>query len=202
MGFLQVRKFVDKKYKIVCGIDEAGRGPWAGPLVACALVLDRGVRIGRVRDSKKMLTAKRKKFYEILRKKSAYGIGIVSAQEIDAKGLAKCVNLVFKRAVKDLDKKTGIKPNFLLVDGKDKLKFSYPFKTLIGGDDKIKEIACASIIAKVERDRIMTDLAKKFPKYGFEIHKGYGTARHQNALKKHGICAIHRRSYAPIKALM
>lgn len=202
MGFLPLRKFVEDKYKIVCGLDEAGRGPWAGPLVACAVVLKRGVKIGRVRDSKKMLPAQREKFYKILTEKASFGVGVVSAGEIDKKGLSKSVNLVFKRAVRDLEKKSGGSPDFLLVDGKDKLKFTFPFTTVIGGDDKIKEIACASIIAKVERDRMMIDLAKKYPKYGFELHKGYGTMRHQVALKKHGVCPIHRRSYAPIKALM
>ena len=201
MGFLQARKFVDGKYGIVCGLDEAGRGPWAGPLVACALILGRGMKLGHVRDSKKMSVAQREKIYKVLKKKAVYGVGIVSVREIDEKGLAKCVNLVFKRAVGNLFKKTGVKPDFLLVDGKDRLAFSYPFKTIVGGDDKIKEIACASVIAKVERDEMMRELSVKFPQYGFEIHKGYGTERHRRALKKHGICAIHRRSYAPIKGI-
>ena len=194
-----MKNFIADESKLICGLDEAGRGPWAGPLIACAVILKRGSRVGDVRDSKKMTRMQREKVYKLLIKKTAYGIGCVTNEEIDDLGLSKCVNLVFNRALENLIKKSGMVPDFLLIDGRDKLTFSYPFKTVVGGDDKIKTIACASVIAKVERDKIMGDFAKKYPHYGFDEHKGYGTPMHKKKIAERGICSIHRRSYEPIR---
>ncbi len=203
MGFLPIKKFLDQSsrhYKVFCGIDEVGRGPWAGPLVACALILKKDVPIPGCADSKMLTAAQREKLFKKLQTLAVYGVGIVTVEEVDNLGLIAATNKAFVRALKDLaDKPDAITPEFLLVDGRDKLQLPHPFKTVIKGDSKIKIIACASIIAKVTRDRMMVDLAKKYPHYAFEDHKGYGTKRHQQALHLHGPCAIHRKSFEPIK---
>ncbi len=184
---------------IICGIDEVGRGPWAGPLVACALVFKRKRVFGlkEVKDSKKLTEKKREKFFAIIKKNAVYGIGMAEVEEIDTFGLTKATNLAFTRALEELP--LAFKPDFLLIDGREKWKLPYPSRSIIKGDEKIKIIACASIMAKVTRDRIMRKLALQYTKYGFERHKGYGTSRHARALKKHGICPIHRRSFRPIR---
>lgn len=228
MAFEPVEKYLgkDHKYQTICGIDEAGRGPWAGPVVACALTMPLQTRITGLDDSKKLSAQERERLFEILQQKSQYGVGIISSEYIDQFGLSKAVNQAFIQAIQNLEiilkkqathsantptpstsvrqntEKTTLQaPDFLLIDGKDKLALPYPYKTIIDGDQKIKLIAAASIIAKVTRDRIMQKEAKKYPMYGFENHMGYGTAQHQEALRKHGITPIHRKSYAPIHAL-
>lgn len=203
MSFESVEKYLgkDHTYQTICGIDEAGRGPWAGPVVACALTMPLQTRIVGLDDSKKLSAQERDRLFEILQQKSQYGVGIISSEYIDQYGLSKAVNQAFIQAIKNLEEATARTPDFLLIDGKDKLALPYPYKTIIDGDQKIKLIAAASIIAKVTRDRIMQQEAKKYPQYGFENHMGYGTAQHQQALKKHGITPIHRKSYAPIHAL-
>jgi ribonuclease HII len=227
MSFESVEKYLgkDHKYQTICGIDEAGRGPWAGPVVACALTMPLQTRIVGLDDSKKLSAEERERLFEILQEKAQYGVGIISSEYIDQFGLSKAVNQAFIQAIQNLETALNIQPtstpdtklptpptdapptaitrtpDFLLIDGKDKLALPYPYKTIIDGDQKIKLIAAASIIAKVTRDRIMQQEAKKYPEYGFENHMGYGTAQHQQALKKHGITPIHRKSYAPIHAL-
>jgi ribonuclease HII len=207
MVFLPLKKFIGSAVAsddgaVVCGLDEVGRGPWAGPLVACALILKRDVRFKGLKDSKKMTAAAREKIRRILEKKSWYGLGRVEPREIDALGIIAANNLAFNRALEDLKKRHGpVKPAILLVDGRDRLKLPFPHLTVIKGDEKIKVIACASIVAKVERDALMVGLAGKYPQYGFDLHKGYGTAMHQKALKKYGPCEIHRQSFAPVASL-
>lgn len=184
---------------IIAGLDEVGRGPWAGPLVACAYIEVVPVTHLKITDSKKLNEAQREEAYEALIKAGHYGIGMVEAVEIDEIGLAKANRLAFKRALEALN----IKPDLVLIDGNDKVGRNYtlsiPFKTFIKGDLIIKVISCASIIAKVTRDRLMNSYAEQFPKYHFEKHKGYGTSLHRNAIRKHGVTDIHRKSYAPIK---
>ena len=189
----------------VCGLDEVGRGPWAGPIVACALMFKRpshALRLPGLKDSKKLSALKRQEFFEYLERESFYGIGITNPHEVDGLGLIKANNLAFTRAIAQLASKHGRKPKFILVDGRDRLSLPHPWKTFIKGDEKIKIIACASIMAKVIRDRIMDDLAREFPAYGFASHKGYGTQAHQQALKQHGACPAHRKSFAPVHNLL
>jgi ribonuclease HII len=187
---------------VLCGIDEVGRGPWAGPIVASAVILVEEIRFKGLKDSKKLTAKARAEACKILQQKAFFGIGKVESKEVDKLGLIKATNAAFIRALEDMCKKKGCpKPDFLLVDGRDRLKLPYPHKTIIKGDEKLKLIACASIIAKVTRDNIMDEFAAKFPDYGFDEHKGYGTARHQQALKSHGACEIHRKSFKPVHKL-
>ncbi len=184
---------------IIAGLDEVGRGPWAGPLVACAFIETNEISGIKIADSKQMNQAEREKAYDLLIKKGIYGVGIVEPQEVDKLGLSKANQLAFKRALSDLD----IRPDLVFIDGKDKIEkkntLNIPFRTLIKGDSLIPEISCASIIAKVIRDRIMDDYAEDYPQYSFDEHKGYGTTKHHQAIKKFGVTKIHRLSYKPVK---
>ena len=205
MVFLQLKKFIDAAVtgKVICGLDEVGRGPWAGPLVACALVLKKDLRFKGLKDSKKMTGPAREKIFKMLGKRADWGIGVASVAEIDKLGLIKATNLAFNRALSEMaGKKGSVRPDFLVVDGRDRLELPIPHKTVIKGDEKIKIIACASIVAKVVRDRMMREMGLKWPGYGFEKHKGYGTALHLEALKKHGPCELHRRSFRPVKEIL
>jgi ribonuclease HII len=205
MAFIPLNKFVDQKicadFSSIYGIDEVGRGPWAGPVVACAVSFREKGRIHGIDDSKKLTAAQRESLYEKLIVISHYGVGVVDNELVDKLGLREATNLAFIRALEDLKSKAAPAPKFLLVDGRDRLKLPYPFKTIIKGDSKVKIIAAASIIAKVVRDRLMCDLARDYPEYGFEIHKGYGTGLHQKNIEKHGLCNIHRKSFKPIADL-
>lgn len=216
MSFKSYSKFLPQGFKAdfseVCGIDEVGRGCWAGPLVACALMFNEDIKIKNLKDSKQLTKEKREEVFELLSRakeqgKVFFGVGISEVCEVDDLGVIKANNLAFVRALEEMGKagadaqgpqRNFSAPKFLLVDGRDKLLLPYPFATVIKGDEKIKMIACASIIAKVTRDRMMCELAKKYPEYGFELHKGYGTERHQQAINEHGITAIHRRHYKPV----
>ena len=182
-------------------MDEAGRGPWAGPVVAAALSFrKKDLRIVGLKNSKALSAEKREQFYKILTSKTDFAVGSATHEEIDNLGLIKATNLAFSRALESLMKK--ITPDLLIIDGRDKFNLQVPYISVIKGDEKIKIIACASIIAKVERDKIMKQYAKKFPFYGFDKNMGYGTKRHQQGLKEHGICKIHRKSYKPVARLI
>jgi ribonuclease HII len=200
MSLKRAEKFFHEfKDKVVCGMDEAGRGPWAGPVTACAIILPKKFNGKGIKDSKLLSESVREKFYKILTKNIYFGVGSASHTEIDSLGIIAATNLAFIRALKKLCSKKGInKPEYIVVDGRDKLKFSLPHKTVIKGDNLILEIACASIIAKVTRDRLMKKESKKYPRYKFGKHKGYGTRVHQQALSKYGPCEIHRKSFAPV----
>jgi ribonuclease HII len=195
MAFLSLPRLVPSKYKIICGLDEVGRGPWAGPLVVCALILKSHFVFKGLKDSKQLSPLKREEVFQRLQKYAFFAIGMAEVEEIDRLGLTKATNLAYLRALENLP----IKPDYLLIDGRDKMKLPYPYRTIIKGDEKVKLIACASIVAKVTRDRLMVELAVRYPEYGFELHKGYGTERHQAALRTHGICEIHRKSFQPVK---
>lgn len=204
---LKKNKPVNKSYSvtdqiIIAGLDEVGRGPWAGPIVACAYVEVISVTHLKITDSKKMNQAQREDAYDALIKAGHYGIGQAEPEEIDRLGLTKANRLAFKRALEALP----VRPDLVLIDGKDRVgkiyTLSIPFKTFIKGDLLIKVISCASIIAKVTRDRMMVEYAKQFPKYRFDKHKGYGTSLHRHAIKKHGITEIHRKSFRPVKLAM
>jgi ribonuclease HII len=183
------------KKQIIAGMDEAGRGPWAGPVVAAAVILAPRTRLPGLNDSKLLTEKKREQLFGLIKSKAEWGIGQASNKEVDRLGLIKATELAYKRALKGLPRI----PEHLLIDGRDKFKFSVSHTSIIKGDQKERCIAAASVLAKVTRDRIMKKKALKFPGYHFEKHKGYGTQKHQDALKKHGLTPLHRLSYAPVK---
>ncbi|WP_084042306.1 ribonuclease HII [Hippea sp. KM1] len=181
------------------GVDEAGRGPWAGPVVAACVILKKDIpHLDDIDDSKKLSAKKREELYKIIKENSIYGIGVASNKEIDRLGIVKAVELAIKRAIEVMDEK----PSFLLIDGKDRFDLPIKYKTIVDGDEKVKSIAAASILAKVWRDRYMELAADIYPRYGFEKHKGYGTKAHSVALEKYGPCPIHRFSFKPIQRIL
>lgn len=184
---------------LVCGVDEAGRGPWAGPVSAGAVILNPKTIPAGLDDSKK-LTAKRRDALEIEIKQSAlyWGVGFASAAEIAELNIIGATGLAMCRAIAAM----GVDPAFALVDGNYAFKLPCPVKTVIGGDGKSMSIAAASILAKVARDRLMEEMDGTFPGYGFAGHKGYGAPAHIAALKSLGPCPEHRMSWAPIRALL
>jgi ribonuclease HII len=187
----------------VCGVDEAGRGPWAGPVVAASVIFrDAGVIPDGLNDSKKLTAKTREALAAQLwaRPQDIFiGVGIATAEEIDVLNIWGATSLAMRRAAEALKEA----PEIALIDGNlVPHNFPYPVKTIVGGDGISLSIAAASIIAKTTRDRMMAEYALKYPHYGFERHAGYGTAAHQQALAAHGPCPIHRRSYKPIRAYL
>ena len=189
---------------LVAGIDEAGRGPWAGPVVAGAVVLDRKIldpvlAIG-LDDSKVLTQAKREDLFAVLAESPAAitGIGLASVEEIDSKNILQATHLAMSRALEDL----VISVDIALVDGDRAPSLSCPVKTIVRGDSKSLSIAAASVLAKVTRDRLMGVLAEDYPGYGWETNKGYGTAEHRDAINRIGLTIHHRKSYAPIRAIL
>ena len=179
-------------YAAVCGIDEAGRGPLAGPVVAAAVILAPGTQLPGVNDSKKLTEKKREALFDYIKENAlAYGIGRASEQEIDEINILQATFLAMRRAVEALP----VSADYALVDGNRIQGLDIPAECVIGGDGKVLSIAAASILAKVTRDREMRALAERYPEYGFEKHKGYGTKAHYQAIAEHGICPIHRRTF-------
>lgn len=177
---------------VICGVDEAGRGPLAGPVCAAAVILPQGEIIPGLNDSKKLTDKKRRELFPIIKEKAiAYGIAFASEQEIDEINILQATFLAMKRAIEQLDGKA----DFALIDGNRETDFGIPCRTVIKGDSRSANIAAASVLAKVTRDLYMEELAEKYPQYGFEIHKGYGTKAHYAALAAHGACAAHRRTF-------
>jgi ribonuclease HII len=182
----------------VCGIDEAGRGPWAGPVVAAAVILDpRNIPAG-LDDSKKLAPWKREQLFDALLRCAAVGIGIAGVSRIDTDNILQATLWAMKEAVRSLPEPPGA----ALIDGNRAPDLSCEVHTVIGGDACSLSIAAASIVAKVTRDRIMCELDAELPAYGFARHKGYGTAAHAAALRRHGVTPHHRRSFAPVAALL
>jgi ribonuclease HII len=181
----------------VCGIDEAGRGPWAGPVVAAAVVLDPDCIPPGLNDSKKLTEAQRDALYEPIMRTAWVGIGIAGVDRIDRDNILQATFWAMAEAASQID---GIA--MALVDGNRAPKLRCPAETIIGGDARSLSIAAASIIAKVTRDRIMIGHHVTYPLYGFASHKGYGTPQHQKALREHGVSPLHRRSFAPVAALV
>ncbi len=187
----------------IAGIDEAGRGPLAGPVVVACVVMPRDSMLEGVNDSKKVAEKKREKLYEqILQEAVAYGVGIVSQEEIDKINILNATKVGLTMAIKEMEnnlkeKGRGIeKPEIILVDALTKIDTDHiPYRSIIKGDAKSYSIAAASIIAKVTRDRIMRQWDEVYPMYGFAKHKGYGTAAHIAAIKEYGLCPLHRRSF-------
>lgn len=191
-----------KGFVNVVGVDEAGKGPWAGPVAAsCVVIHSEKQVVKEVRDSKIMTKTQREKaFTKIIKKSSGFGIGVVSEKRIDKLGIQKAVRKAMKLALKDMQSKFGIDVSYLLVDGSKTipLRKNNILRIKRGGLYHYS-IAASSVLAKVTRDKIMRKMAKKYPDYGFEKHVGYGTKLHLEALEKYGACAIHRKSFTPIK---
>ena len=199
------KKLWKKGYRIVVGIDEAGRGPLAGPVSAGAVVVENENQVvDIVRDSKKMCERQRNEAFDLIIKKStAYGVGLVSSQEIDRIGIQDAVLKAMKIALEVVEQKLGKKADYLIVDGTNvSLISNYKMDRIKAGDLAHYSIAAGSVLAKVTRDRIMYDYAKKYPEYGFEKHVGYGTKMHIEALNRIGPCKIHRKSFKPVGKLV
>lgn len=192
----------DESLKPVAGFDEAGRGPWAGPVVASAVILPRDAMpvslLTKLDDSKKVRKTARETLFAELRAVAEIGIGITSPAEIDEFNILQASMLAMQRAAKGLT----IKPASALVDGNHAPDIPYEVKTIVKGDSRSLSIAAASIVAKVTRDRIMADLSKKYPGYGWESNAGYGTKEHYNALLQLGVTPEHRQSFTPIRNLL
>lgn len=179
-------------YLYIGGVDEAGRGPLAGPVVASVVVLKKGTKIPYVNDSKKLSEAKREELFEVIKKEALdYGIGIVDNEEIDEYNILNATYMAMKKALNSLNKK----PDYLLLDAVTIPNLDINQFPIIKGDSKSISIASASILAKVTRDRIMYKYDEIYPEYGFKHHKGYGTKEHYEAIQKHGITPIHRKSF-------
>lgn len=179
-------------YKAVCGVDEAGRGPLAGPVFAAAVILPEGLEIEGVTDSKKLSEKKREQLFDVICEKAlAYSIASASVEEIEELNILRADMLAMKRAVEGLK----VKADFAMIDGNKTPQLDIPCVAIVKGDAKSESIAAASILAKVSRDRLMLEMAKKYPAYNFEKHKGYGTKAHRKAILEHGPCEIHRMSF-------
>ena len=176
----------------ICGVDEAGRGPLAGPVCAAAVILPPELEIPGLNDSKKLTDKKRRALYDIIVAEAvSYGIAMASEQEIDEINILQATFNAMERAMNQLT----VHPALALIDGNRERPFPVPVQTVVKGDSLSANIAAASILAKVTRDRYMEEMAGRYPQYGFEIHKGYGTKAHYAALTEHGPCLIHRRTF-------
>ena len=179
-------------FDLICGVDEAGRGPLAGPVCAAAVILPKGLVIPGLNDSKKLSDKRRRELFPIIQHEAvSFGIAFASQEEIDEINILQATFLAMRRAMEQLNPQ----PEFALIDGNRETDFGVPCKTVIKGDSLSANIAAASVLAKVTRDNWMMEAAEKYPGYGFEIHKGYGTKAHYAALEKLGPCPIHRRTF-------
>lgn len=186
------KEILGKGFTAVCGVDEAGRGPLAGPVCAAAVILKPDTEIEGLNDSKKLSEKKREELYSVITEKAvAYSIAFASVEEIEELNILGATFLAMRRAVE------GLCPNadFAIIDGNREPKLNVPAMTVIKGDSKSMSVAAASILAKVTRDRLLLEYDKKYPEYGFAAHKGYGTKAHYEAIAAHGITEIHRKSF-------
>lgn len=184
--------FLEQGIRPVCGIDEAGRGPLAGPVCAAAVILPEHLVIPGLDDSKKLSDKRRRELFPIIKEQAvAYGIGFASHEEIDRLNILQATFLAMERALAQL----SVRPSLALIDGNREKDFGIPVQTVVQGDSRSANIAAASILAKVSRDDVMLEMAKQYPGYGFEIHKGYGTRAHYDALRTYGPCEIHRMTF-------
>jgi len=179
-------------FKMICGVDEAGRGPLAGPVCAAAVILPKGLVLPGLNDSKKLTDKKRRELFPMIKEQAiAYGIGLASHEEIDGINILQATYLAMERAIAQLEGKA----DFALIDGNRAKDFGLPVRTVVKGDSLSASIAAASVLAKVTRDDIMLQMAEKYPEYGFEVHKGYGTKAHYDALREYGHSPIHRMTF-------
>jgi len=200
LSLVEEKALYKQGYRFVAGIDEVGRGPLAGPVMAAAVVMPPRIRKSKwsdaVRDSKLLTSQQREELFEPIKEHAiSYGIGMISVQTIDMHGIAKAVRLAMKQAVEQLSPSA----DFLLVDYFTIPELKLPQKGVVEGDGVCFSIACASILAKVARDRIMVEMDRVYRGYGFARHKGYGTREHLECLRKLGPCQIHRRSFSPVR---
>ena len=192
------REYNEKGYELIGGIDEAGRGPLFGPVVAACVILPKGCLIEGVNDSKKLSEKKREALFDEIKETAvAWGVGIVDNNTIDEINILEASRLAMMEAIKKLK----IKPDYVLSDCM-KMNIGIPVNPIVKGDALSESIAAASIIAKVSRDRFMDEMDLKYPNYGFKRHKGYPTKDHIEAIKKWGICEIHRKTFKPIKTML
>ena len=195
------KNLVESGYKYVAGVDEAGRGPLAGPVVAAAVILPEEFSSNQLNDSKKLSSSKREKIYNELMNvdsKVISAFAVIDEVVIDKINILRATHMAMAQASSNL----SIEPSFVIIDGMPIKNFPFNNESIIKGDSKSLSIAAASVIAKVERDRIMLNYSKEYPEYKFEKHKGYGTKLHLDALKKFGPCKIHRKSFAPVKKFL
>lgn len=179
-------------FRMICGVDEAGRGPLAGPVCAAAVILPETVDIPGLNDSKKLSDKRRREMYPLIKEQAlAYSIAFATEEEIDSINILQATFLAMQRAIDGLN----IKADFALIDGNRQKDFGIPAKTIVGGDGLSASIAAASILAKVTRDDFMLELAKEYPQYGFDVHKGYGTKAHYDALAQFGPSKVHRMTF-------
>jgi len=184
--------FYCEDIKVICGVDEAGRGPLAGPVCAAAVILPEHLELPGLTDSKKLTDKKRRELFPLIQEQAiAYGIGFATEQEIDEINILQATFLAMQRALDQLN----VRPDLALIDGNREKDFGLPVKTVVKGDSLSANIAAASILAKVTRDNLMVELAEKYPQYGFDIHKGYGTKAHYAALREYGASPIHRMTF-------
>ena len=189
------KELIKQGITLIGGIDEVGRGPLVGPVVAACVILPLNYQLEGLTDSKKLSEKKREQFYEILQKEAlSIGVGIISAEKIDEVNIYEATKLAMQDAIKNC----ALKPEYLLIDAM-KLDTSIPSNSIIKGDSKSLSIAAASVIAKVTRDRMLIELDKKYPMYDFKHNKGYPTKKHLEAINQFGIIDLHRKSYAPVK---
>lgn len=195
----KLEKDLKKKYRgLVAGIDEAGRGPWAGPVVAACVILPEKFRLPGLNDSKKLTHTEREVLYTKIHRIAEVGVAFSHSETIDKIGIKRANFLAMQAAIAQLP----LQPKFLLIDGNDNFPFTIKSQFIIKGDTKIACIAAASIVAKVERDRWMQTMSEQYPRYEFHTHKGYGTERHAQLLREHGPCVLHRKSYKPIAEII
>ena len=186
------QQFRDACGGIICGVDEAGRGPLAGPVYAAAVILPEHLEIPGLDDSKKLTDKRRRELMPIIQQQAiAYGIGFATEQEIDEMNILQATFLAMERAINQLEGKA----DFALIDGNREKDFGLPVMTVVKGDSRSANIAAASVLAKVSRDDYMEKMAEQYPQYGFEVHKGYGTKAHYDALRAHGHCPLHRVTF-------
>lgn len=193
MDWLEFEKeALAKGYKSVCGVDEAGRGPLAGPVCAAAVILPEGVIIDGVNDSKKLSEKKRESLFDVIREQAlSYSIAYATVDEIEEINILNATMLAMRRAIDGLD----IKADYAMIDGNKIPPLDIDTECIVKGDAKSMSIACASILAKVSRDRLLYKYAEEYPMYGFDKHKGYGTKVHREAILKYGPCPYHRKSF-------
>ena len=178
--------------RLICGVDEAGRGPLAGPVYAAAVILPEACVIDGLNDSKKLTEKRREALFSVIEREAvAFGIGVASEAEIDEMNILRATYLAMNRAIEKLP----LQPDLCLIDGNRNEGIAFPSRTVIGGDAKCACIAAASVLAKVSRDRVMLEMDKKYPEYGFAQHKGYGTKAHYAALREYGPSPIHRLTF-------
>lgn len=187
------------QYFLLAGVDEAGRGPLAGPVVAAAVILDPLRPIDGLADSKILSERKRDSLFEIIKAAAlSWSVGVASVEEIDEINILQATLLAMQRAVNGL----AVQPDEVLIDGNRLPSLLIPAQAIVKGDSKVKVISAASIVAKVERDKIMVDYHKKYPDFSFHLHKGYGTGQHITEIEKFGILPVHRKTFNPVKTML